>query len=291
MSTPGHNSERRVLPFPGGYSLRETARLVDLSEAQIRTYTRARFLEPRRGPNGEQRYSFQDLVLLRTARELTRHLSPRKVTRALRRLREQLPRGRGLATLRITTRGENIIVRDERTAWEPESGQTLLDLEMAKLVTEVAPLQKRAAEEALEVKEQLEAEDWYDLGCELEISDPEGARDAYRRALELEPRHPDAHINLGRLLHEQGDVAAAERHYRVALDYRPRHATAAYDLGVALQDLGRPHDAIRAYERAIAADPRYVDAHYNLAQVYENLGRGRMALKHLQIYRRLSAGD
>ena len=100
----------------------------------------------------------------------------------------------------------------------------------------------------------------------------EDARDAYERALHLDPNHTDAHINLGRLLHEMRAPAAAEKHYRAALAMDPHHPIAAFNLGVALEDLGRTADAIDAYERAIAVDPQNADAHYNLAGLYEKRG-------------------
>ena len=76
----------------------------------------------------------------------------------------------------------------------------------------------------------FDAAGWYDLGLELEAVAPTEARDAYRRALELDAHHADAHVNLGRLLHEQGLVEEAERHYRQALRESPDHATAAFNL-------------------------------------------------------------
>jgi tetratricopeptide (TPR) repeat protein len=275
--------------FPSGYGIREAARLLGLSAHQIQSYVRAGFLSPRRGDRGGFRFSFQDLILLRTAKELSSHLPPRRVRRALERLRSQLPRGKALSAMRITAEGEEIVVRDGRTAWNPTSGQTLLDFEVSELASEVAPLVRRAAEEAREPGVRLEADDWYELGCDLEHSDPEQARDAYRRCLEIDPLQVDAHINLGRLLHEDGEVAPAEIHYRIALMGRSEDVTAAYNLGVSLQDLGRFEEAIRAYEQAIANDPECADAHYNLAQVCEALGRRQRALRHLQIYRDLTA--
>jgi len=77
----------------------------------------------------------------------------------------------------------------------------------------------------------------------------------------------------------------------MALESRPGDVTAAFNLGVALEDLSRFADAISAYERVIASDPSYADAHYNLAQLCERLGRSRAALRHWQIYRKLTVGE
>ena len=289
-STPRQGGKAERSAFPGGYAARDVSSLLGMSVGQIRLYVRAGFLVPRRGMRGEYRFSFQDLVLLRTAKALMAQVPPRKVKRALLKLREQLPRGRDLTAVRITAEGDQIVVHDGRAAWIPESGQALLNFDVSELATEVAPLARKAAEAARSAEQELTAEDWYVLGCDLEAGDPDQARDAYRRALELHPTHYDARVNLGRLLHEAGELRAAEAHYRMALASRPGDATAAFNLGVALEDLGRKPEALEAYERAIRADPACADAHYNLAHLSEQLGKARTALRHLHIYRKLTQG-
>ena len=275
--------------YAAGYAARDVAHLLGFTVPQILAHVRAGSITPRRGPRREYRFSFQDLVLLRAARELMATLPSRRIHRALRKLRQQLPSGRQLATVRITAEGDEIVVREGSVAWIPESGQALLDLDVAALATEVAPLAREAAEAARQAESELSAEDWYRLGCDLEPCDPRQAQDAYRRALRLEPGQVDALLNLGRLLHEAGEVAEAANHYRHALEGRPDDATAAFNLGVALEDLGRPRDAVAAYERALACDPAYADAHFNLSRLHERLGESQRALRHLQAYRGLAA--
>ena len=275
-----------------GYSSQDVARLLGLTVAQVRGFARDGFLAPGRGRGGALQFSFQDLVILRTAKALVAARIPtRRIRRALRRLRQQLPRGRSLAELRIVAEGDRIVVSDGDTAWNPESGQTHLDFAVSDLATRAAPVARRTAQAARAVERDLDADDWYELGLELEAVEPGEARDAYRRALELDAHHADAHVNLGRLLHEQGMIEEAERHYRLALREDPDHATAAFDLGIALEDLGRPADAIEAYRAALATDPRLADAHYNVARLYEKLGKKAAALRHLSIYRRLAVED
>jgi tetratricopeptide (TPR) repeat protein len=132
-----------------------------------------------------------------------------------------------------------------------------------------------------------EADAYYRLGCEIEPRSPERAREAYGRAIALDPAHADASVNLGRLVHEAGDPTAAEAHYRAALAARPADATAAFNLAVALEDQGRHEEAAGAYRRAVAADPLCADAHYNLACLEERLGDRAAAIRHLLAFRRI----
>jgi tetratricopeptide (TPR) repeat protein len=256
----------------------------------VRGFVHAGFLRPSRGRRREFRFAFQDVVLLRTAKGLLdAGVSARRVRRALALLRQQLPHGRPLAALRITAEAGEVVVRSGRDTWEPATGQQVLDFEIAELAARAAPLARRSAREARAREAELAAEDWFALGFELEAADPAEARDAYRRTLELDPQHVDAHLNLGRILHELGQVAAAEQHYRKALALRPEDPTALFNLGVALEDGGRLAEALAVYQRAVAADPAFADAYFNLAGVYEKLGQKAAALGQLKTYRKLLA--
>jgi tetratricopeptide (TPR) repeat protein len=272
-----------------GYTLREAAKLLDVSEARIRAYVRAGFLTPERGARREMRFSFQDLVLLRTAKALSEsHIPSRRVKRALEHLKAQIPSERPLSGVQIFAEGDRVIVQDGDTKWNPESGQALFNFDVAELARKVAPISKKLHEEAMSVEDEMRAEDWFALGCELEASAPSEARDAYRRALELDPGNADARVNLGRLLHEAGEVEAAEAHYRIAMEARPGDSTAAFNLGVALEDRERFEEAIQAYQIAIDAEPDCSDAYYNLAHIYEQLGKPALALRYLKTYKKLT---
>lgn len=270
-----------------GYTTQDVAKLLGLSEAQVRSFARAGFLTPGRGPRGDLRFSFQDLVLLRAAKGLAAAKIPaRRIRRALKQLRDQLPQGRPLSALRIAAEGDRIVVTDGETAWYPESGQVVLDFTVSEIATKAGPIARKRAE-AARVEETLTADEWYALAFDLEITSPDEARDAYRRALELDPHHAGAHINLGRLLHEAGRLEDALGHYRLALQANPDDSTAAFDLAIALEDLGRTTEAIHAYEQAIRSDPRLADAYFNLARLYELKGKRAAALRYLSKYRRL----
>ncbi|HYE91855.1 MAG TPA: tetratricopeptide repeat protein [Terriglobales bacterium] len=273
------------------YTTRDVARLLEMPEREVRAYARAGVVEPGRGPGGSYQYTFRDLVLLRTARSLGDARVPHaRIRRALEALRARLPRDRQLSELRIRAVGDEIVVDDAGACWNPDSGQLQLELDAAQLATRVrampAPVPALSSDPPAR-----DADGWFERGVELEAIDPEQARRAYLRAIELEPAHADALVNLGRLLHERGDVADAAERYRRALAVRPGHATAAYNLGVALEDLGRLDEAIDAYRAALRVDDSLADAHYNLAGLYEQTGNRPAALRHLRSYRALAAGE
>jgi tetratricopeptide (TPR) repeat protein len=273
------------------YRTREVADLLGITPARVRRFVRAGLLDAPRDSRGYH-FSFQDLVLIRAATELeAEDLSASQVGRALRALRRQLP-GRPLSAVRVSSETGQVVVREGESAWEPESGQFVLRL------GEGLRAQRGTAKRELSIPfasprradpedEQGPAE-WFEIGCELEAESPAEARAAYTRALELAPDHPGAHLNLGRLLHEEGNLTAAEGHYRAALATEPRSAIAAFNLGVALEDAGKMERALEAYLRAVASDPELADAHYNLSRLYEEMGDRSAALRHLRNYSMLS---
>ncbi len=264
------------------FTVRQVSEMLGLTAAQIRAYASKGFLQPDRGDRGELLFGFQDLVILRTAGELSSADIPqRKVRRILEKLREQLPSGRSLAAIRIAADGDRVVVRDGLALWNPESGQSLFDFSVQELAEDAAQFVKARR------SEDLDAEGWYEVACDLEIADVEQAEEAYRRAIALNPAHADANVNLGRLLHEKRATAAAEKFYRAALKADPNHETAAFNLGVALEDLGRVRQAIEAYQDSLRVDPDNADAHYNLSGLLEKRGEKATALQHLKEYARL----
>jgi len=272
------------------YSVREVSAMLGLSAAQIRSWAARGFLTPERDDAGDLRFGFQDLVILRTAGELTAAKIPtRKIRRVLESVREQLPEGRSIAGVRIAADGERVVVRDGTALWNPESGQSLFDFSVEEIAEKTKPIALAAVREAKARQEDdLDADAWYELASDLELSDPAEARAAYEKAIALDPVHIDAHINLGRLLHEEGDLRGAEKQYHAALSADPAHPVAAFNLGVALDDQGRLADAAEAYRRAIELDPDNPDAHYNLAGILERQHDKAGAVRHLTRYRALT---
>jgi len=108
------------------------------------------------------------------------------------------------------------------------------------------------------------------------LDDYAGAEQAWRGALEQNPRFEDALVNLGSLYltmaRSQADLTRRQAllgqaldTYRRALEIRPNHPEAHSNVGVTYQELGQYEEARDAYARALRIAP-------NDGQVLKNMG-------------------
>ena len=115
-------------PDPSTYTIRGIQEMLGLSRGVIAGLIASGFVAPRRGKRNEYRFTFRDVVVLRTAVELqSAQIPPRRILAALRKLRATLPAELPLSGLRITAVGKDIAVREGGTQWSPESGQLQMD--------------------------------------------------------------------------------------------------------------------------------------------------------------------
>ncbi|MCG8588875.1 MAG: tetratricopeptide repeat protein [Proteobacteria bacterium] len=271
--------------MPRHFSTAEVARLLGVSDDWVRATARSGLCHPQRRGR-RYAFSFQDLVVLYAARDLVRQRVPTaRVRRALRSLAETLPPNRPLSGLRVRADGRSVTVRDGGGAWEPETGQRVLDFQVDAVAELVADLERR------DEPGQGGAQAAFRRGLELEDDDPKAARAAYAHAVELDPGLVDALVNLGRLAHDAGDAAEAARLYHHALERTPDDAVIHFNLALALEDARGPAAAVAHYERALALDADFADAHYNLAGLCEQLGRGADAIRHYHAYKRLTSDE
>ena len=228
------------------------------------------------GRAGRQyRFEFQDVVLLRTAVGLLKARVPaRRVKRALGELLRQLPAERPLSGVRIAAVGGRVVVREGDSVWQPESGQ----LQFAFTVDELA--RRAAAPRALRDKPppptqraRETAEAWFERAVALEDDDPEEARRAYERALEIEPDHADAWVNLGRLAHEADDAQTAARCYHEALSREEADPVTHYNLALAYERMREPRLALKhwtAYVKLDRSGPWSIHARKQIARILES---------------------
>ena len=262
------------------FTLKRVQEMLGLSAATVSKLISAGFVSSSRGKRNEHRFSFQDLMLLRTAHALQQaRIPPRKILRSLAKLKADLPAELPLTGLRITALGADVVVRDRSGQWNPDSGQLVMDFEVADVGGTVSILQAAPVASA--------ANDWFKQGEALEATDRAAAEKAYRRAIEQDPSRAAPYLNLGAVLCEDSRCDEAVHLYEAAIDTVGQEPLIHFNHAIALEDQSRPREALAAYERAVALDSTLADAHYNAGMLLEKLGDGRAALRHFSAYRRL----
>jgi predicted Zn-dependent protease len=266
----------------------EVARILSVSPIRVRTMVRAGLCRPGRHGRAFE-FSFQDLVLLRAAQGLSKAgVPPRRVKSAMHQLTRELPSDRPLSGIRIFADGRRVAVREGHRAWNPESGQHLLVFDVDELAEKSGVVLCTPKQKGVPSRDEMSATAWFDRGVGLENEDPEAARAAYQHAIDVDPEMSDAYVNLGRLLHDAGDLDEAIRCYREALECAPEDPVLHYNFALALEDAGDMRAARTHYHEAVEIDPNFADAHFNLGRLLERIGRRSQALRHLLAYRRLT---
>jgi tetratricopeptide (TPR) repeat protein len=269
------------------FTTSEVAKILNLRDSRIRSFVRAGFLAPARGNKKSLQFTFQDVLFLKTAKGLLdSHVPSKRVVRMLSSLKRQLAKDRHLASLKIYADGERVIAWDGKTRWQPDSGQFLFNFDARTVMQRV----KISLPPPKPAKQELNADNWFNLALELENSSAKEAQQAYHRALELDPQMAAAHLNLGKLYHDAKETKKAEAHYQAAIASAPEDPAPLFNLGVLMEDIKQPQKAIAAYRAALRVDPSYADAHYNLGLVLDRLGNKSEAFSHLRTARKIYLG-
>lgn len=284
---PAQAPARSKDPLGDLYTLRDAAKVFNLSPSRLRYWERSGFILRSIQQGNRRFYSFEDLIGLRAAKELLDDGIPlQSVRRSIEALRTSLPRvARPLSALRIVADGQMLIVRDDRGTYEPTTGQLRLDFEVSELRDDVVRVLRRGgrqSEFALAYQHYLE-------GCRFDEDEStfERAEAAYRRAIELDPSLANALTNLGNLMYRRGRLEDAENFYVRALQVDPEQPEAFYNLGFLLYDRGDAAAAVLNFRRAVRSDPSFADAHFNLAMALSDLGSHDEARRHWETYLKL----
>jgi tetratricopeptide (TPR) repeat protein len=124
---------------------------------------------------------------------------------------------------------------------------------------------------------------WNDLGgVEAAAGHPQEALRLYQKALALDPHLSYALVNAAQMQEKLGATAEAERAYRQALEADARNGDAANKLGLLLAKAGRAEEARKLFEQAISIRRDDASAINNLAVLYANLGQTQDAIAAFQ---------
>jgi tetratricopeptide (TPR) repeat protein len=207
---------------------------------------------------------------------------------------------------------------------------TLARYNLALVLKRSDRLQDAADELRRSIAIEPRAEAFYTLGViRWHQGDTDGATDAMREALVLQPRYADAHFTLGAILKETRDWKGAAAALRQAIALRPELWSARYTLarvlelsgdakaartelaeaervrqraqlehealvwtsvGIERLDAGDPARALEHFRRATGAFEAYAPAHYHAGHALARLGRQEEARAAFARARQLNPG-
>ncbi len=283
------------------YTFAAAAKILGLPESKLRYWAQVGFVGPSARRGGKPVYSFQDLVSVKAAKELTeRGFKTAEIRKAIDGVRASLPHvDRPLERMRVAFDGAKLVVVDEGMAFEATTGQKVFDFGLGDLARSgstrvvpaapVAPLDHGPlSAEAAAKAPARSAYEWFVEGTRAEMQGgPESdgrAERCYRQALTLDPGLAAARTNLGTLAYRRGEVATAREAYEAALALDPDQPEARFNLANLVLENGDLELAVAELRRVLQAAPDFADAHYNLAVALERLGGRAAARVHLEQY-------
>ena len=123
------------------------------------------------------------------------------------------------------------------------------------------------------------AEPWFILGLiHGELGDSRKAQVYLCKAIELDPKYPDAHLNLAHHLLASGDSLRAQEHCEKALSNDPDYPEAWLFQSSLLASIGKLKEAATAITKALALNPTLPNAWVYAAQLYFQLDDHERAL-------------
>jgi tetratricopeptide (TPR) repeat protein len=287
------------------YSYAGAAKSLGVPGSKLRYWAQVGFVGPSARRAGTPHYSFQDLVSVKAAKELTeRGFKPAEIRKAIEEVRATLPHvDRPLDRMRVAFDGAKLVVVDEGSAYE-SSGQKLFDFglgELARMGTlkgspnppALGSVERSSpSPDAIGLSDsggaRRQAYDCFVEGTRAELGGNEDsdarAEKCYQEALALDPGLAAARTNLGSLAYRRGDVAAAREAFEAALALDPDQPEARFNLANLVLENGDLELAVAELRRVLQTAPDFADAHYNLAVALERLGGRAAARAHLEHY-------
>jgi len=107
--------------------------------------------------------------------------------------------------------------------------------------------------------------------------------------LKIDPTSAEAEYEIGEAYRKHDQLEPAVTAFRKALDFEPNAVPARLGLAKALRQLGRKSEALAALEPARQSAPDDPDVHFLLAQIYRDLGQTAEAQKEMTAFQRLRA--
>jgi len=94
------------------------------------------------------------------------------------------------------------------------------------------------------------------------------AESEYRKVIKIMPSHFRAHLNLGSILFDKGDIDGAVKHYLKSLSSGGDTHETYYKLGLCYKKMGKIKQAIAAFESAIEREANRGEIYFNFGMIY-----------------------
>jgi protein O-GlcNAc transferase len=91
----------------------------------------------------------------------------------------------------------------------------------------------------------------------------------YQKALQIKPDLIETYINMGIAYHQLAEFDLAVSAYQKAIELKPNSAEAYYNLGNAFKEQRLYDEAVSCYRQATALNPMLIEAFYNQANILE----------------------
>ncbi len=177
----------------------------------------------------------------------------------------------------------------DRVLKNGDSAETRLLLGTAKMMANDLPGARADLTKAVELNPKLPEAHAY-LGLTLMRSgDTAEAANAFRKELEIEPNNFEANLQLGGLLRQEDHTEEARTMLARALGIRPGDFGARYQIAAIDLAQGRLDDARSSLETVVKEAPEFVEAHVTLATVYYRLKRKEDGDREREVVRKLNA--
>ncbi len=130
------------------------------------------------------------------------------------------------------------------------------------------------------ITQQEKAVGHYEVGKAYLPTDLQKAIVAFETAIDTDPNHQDAHLELGIVYGQRGRLDVAKKHYEHAIRIDADYSEAHNNLGTVYAREAQWNQAIKHYQRALE-NPMYRwpdSAYYNLARALSEMGEYDEAL-------------
>jgi len=178
---------------------------------------------------------------------------------------------------------ESLVALQGALTVKSDFAAAMANLGRLHLATEMPYTAARELKRAVEL-DANNADIWCDYGeANLRTLNYNTAVTAYQRGLRLRPNYVRAHVGLGRIYHNMGRYAEAEKELKAALQIAPDDPSALRALGRMWIDKATSdaelREALQLVKRASASDPNDPDSLYDQGRIMMRLDKPKEAIE------------